>query len=64
MTRPPATIHALIVGSRTDHRPSSTCPCRPLEATEMMAGAMGRVIFVHRDHLPALPARRNPDDAA
>jgi hypothetical protein len=64
MTRPQATIHALIVGSRTDHRPSSTCPCRPLEAIELMAGPMGRLVFVHRDRPDRLPVRRDEPEPA
>ncbi len=35
VTRLPSTLHALPVGARGDHRPSASCPCRPILATDM-----------------------------
>ncbi|MDA8237909.1 MAG: hypothetical protein M0T75_08525 [Chloroflexi bacterium] len=49
MTRLPSTIHALPVDARGDHRPSASCSCRPILATDMLEGPQGRVIYVHRD---------------
>ena len=51
MTRPPD-LHVLPVGARGDHRPLMTCPCNPTQATEIMGGPLGRVVYVHRDPEP------------
>ena len=53
MTRPPPSIHALPVDARGDHRPSASCPCRPILATDMLEPA--RVVYTHR-HAPDLRA--------
>jgi hypothetical protein len=68
MTRSPATIHAVPIGSRGDHRPYASCPCRPIEAVDLADGPLGRLILMHHD-APAPRfvadwhplARRDPD---
>ena len=47
-------MHVVPIGARGNHRPHSTCPCRPVQAVEMMAGTDGRVVYVHR-HVPDVP---------
>jgi len=46
MTRP---IHAVPLDAAGRHVPSTTCPCRPIEAVDMLEP--GRVVLVHR-HAP------------
>lgn len=43
------TIHAIPLDAGGDHRPSASCPCRPIQARDLLEPA--RVIFVH-SHLP------------
>ncbi len=52
MTRHPATIHALPVDAAGDHRPSASCPCSPMQATDLIEPS--RLVVIHR-HLPDVP---------
>jgi hypothetical protein len=54
MTAHPSPIHAKPVDAAGHHVPSTTCPCRPIEAVDMLEP--GRIVLVHR-HAP------NPPDA-
>ncbi len=49
MTRHPAIVHAVPLDAAGDHRPSASCPCRPIEATDLAEPA--RIVVVHR-HVP------------
>ena len=69
-TRHPATIHAVPWFASGDHRPSESCPCGPVQATDLCEP--GRLVVVHRrmdqrDHDgPALVGdpRRVPEPAS
>jgi hypothetical protein len=55
MTRPThAPIHVVPVDARGDHRPLSSCPCRPILAVDLLDGAQGTTFWVHR-HAPEVP---------
>ena len=49
MTRHPAPIHDVPLDAPGRHVPSTTCPCRPIQAVDMLEP--GRVVVVHR-HAP------------
>ena len=53
MTRRLAIVHALPLDAAGDHVASTTCPCRPIEAADMVEPA--RLVVVHR-HVPPAPA--------
>lgn len=55
---PKPDLHVAAHGTRGDHRPFRSCPCRPLECVELTGGPMGRIVLVHRDLEPVPVLRR------
>jgi hypothetical protein len=51
-------LHALPVGAKGNHHPYQSCDCRPLQATDMLEGAGGRVIYIHQSGGDPMP--KNP----
>jgi hypothetical protein len=51
MTRPP--VDAVPILARGDHRPSASCPCQPIEASDLLEPSV--VVRIHR----ALPDPRD-----
>lgn len=49
MTRHPVPVHALPVDAAGDHRPSASCPCRPILAVSITTPAL--TVYVHK-HAP------------
>jgi hypothetical protein len=43
MTRP---VDAIPIDARGDHRPSASCPCRPIEAEDLLEPRV--VVRIHR----------------
>ena len=44
MTRPP--VDAIPIDARGDHRPSGSCPCRPIQAEDLLEPRV--VVRIHR----------------